>query len=95
MIDQHRAAFREEARELLTELEESLLLLEETPRDEELIQRVFRAMHTIKGSGSMFGFDAIASFTHEIESVFDSVRQGRMEVTRSWSRSRSRRAIGS
>jgi len=77
-----RAVFREEAAELLSELEASLLELEESPGDEELISRVFRAMHTIKGSGAMFGFDDIAAFTHEVETIFDMVRQGRMKVTR-------------
>lgn len=81
MIDIHRQAFKEEAQELLVELESSLLELEERPDDQDLIGRVFRAMHTIKGSGSMFGFDDIASFTHEVETIFDLVRNGRLEVT--------------
>jgi two-component system chemotaxis sensor kinase CheA len=80
--EQHIAAYREEATELLAELETSLLELEETPQDQDLINRVFRAMHTIKGSGAMFGFDDIARFTHEVETVFDQVRNGKMEVTR-------------
>ena len=82
MMEQHVAAYREEATELLAELETSLLELEETPEDKDLISRVFRAMHTIKGSGAMFGFDAIAAFTHEVETVFDLVRNGRMVVTK-------------
>jgi len=81
MIDVHRQAFKEEAYELLSELESSLLELEEMPDDIDLIGRVFRAMHTIKGSGSMFGFDDIASFTHEVETIFDMVRNGKIEVT--------------
>jgi two-component system chemotaxis sensor kinase CheA len=81
MIDAHREAFKEEAYELLSELETSLLELEERPDDNEIIGRVFRAMHTIKGSGSMFGFDDIASFTHKIETVYDKVREGIIPVT--------------
>ena len=81
MLDVHRQAFKEEAYELLSELESSLLELEERPDDSDLIGRVFRAMHTIKGSGSMFGFDDIARFTHEVETVFDMVRNGKVEVT--------------
>ncbi|CAH2031228.1 chemotaxis protein CheA [Trichlorobacter ammonificans] len=80
--EQHIAAYREEATELLAELENSLLELEEQPEDSDLINRVFRAMHTIKGSGAMFGFDDIARFTHEVETVFDQVRNGKMRVTR-------------
>ena len=81
MIDQHRQAFKEEAYELLAELETSLLELEERPDDVDVIGRVFRAMHTIKGSGSMFGFDDIAAFTHEVETIFDMVRNGKLQVT--------------
>ncbi len=81
-MDRHREAFREEAFELLAELETALLELEEMPDDAELIGRVFRAMHTIKGSGAMFGFDAISRFTHEVETVFDYVRNGKITVTK-------------
>ncbi len=76
IADQGRQAYILEATELLDELEQALLDLEETPDDQELINRVFRAMHTIKGSGAMFGFDEIALFTHEVETVMDQVRSG-------------------
>ncbi|MBF0612164.1 MAG: chemotaxis protein CheA [Magnetococcales bacterium] len=76
------SAYTEEAFELLSELEDSLLALEESPDDRDLIGRVFRAMHTIKGSGAMFGFDDVAAFTHEVETVFDMVRNGDMRVTK-------------
>lgn len=82
MMEEAIATYREEATELLAELETSLLDLEETPDDNDLINRVFRAMHTIKGSGAMFGFDEIAGFTHEVETVFDMVRNGKMTVTK-------------
>ena len=81
-MDKHREIFKEEAYELLAELETSLLELEEKPDDMEVVGRVFRAMHTIKGSGAMFGFDTIASFTHEVETVFDMVRNGKIPVTK-------------
>jgi len=82
MIEQHIVTYCEEANELLAELETSLLELEENPADEDLIGRVFRAMHTIKGSGAMFGFDEIATFTHEVETVFDQVRNGKLAVSK-------------
>jgi len=82
MNDMHKNTFMEEAHELLSDLEFCLLELEEKPGDAELIGRAFRAMHTIKGSGSMFGFDEIASFTHEVETVFDLVRSGDIPVTK-------------
>lgn len=80
--EQHRDTYREEAYELLAELETSLLELEDNPDDTELVGRIFRAMHTIKGSGSMFGFDDIALFTHEVETIFDMVRNGLLEVSK-------------
>ena len=73
--------YKEEAYERLTELENALLELEESPT-EELIGQIFRALHTIKGSGAMFGFDDIAAFTHEVETVFDLVRNGKVEVSK-------------
>ncbi|MEG3638400.1 chemotaxis protein CheA [Magnetococcus sp. PR-3] len=76
------SAFTEEAYELLSELEDSLLELEENPTDMDLIGRVFRAMHTIKGSGAMFGFDEVAEFTHDVETVFDKAREGAIPVTK-------------
>ncbi|WP_031485238.1 chemotaxis protein CheA [Maridesulfovibrio frigidus] len=80
--DMTTQVFKEEAFELLGELETSLLELEDVPDDMDLINRVFRALHTIKGSGSMFGFDAIAAFTHHVESVFDMVRNGAIPITK-------------
>jgi two-component system, chemotaxis family, sensor kinase CheA len=80
-MDRHQQAFLEEARDLLGDLEEALLSLEHEPQNPELVGRVFRAMHTIKGSSAMFGFEAIESFTHDIESAFDMVREGVIPVT--------------
>ncbi|PTN38422.1 chemotaxis protein CheA [Desulfonatronum sp. SC1] len=80
-MEQTRKAYLEEARELLGDLEDALLELESSPEDHELINRVFRSMHTIKGSGAMFGFDDIALFTHELETVFDLVRNDELRVS--------------
>ncbi len=79
--DLNRQMFREEAYDLLGELETTLLELEQSPQDLDVVNRVFRALHTIKGSGSMFGFDAVAAFTHEVETVFDMVRNEELGVT--------------
>jgi len=78
----NKGIFKEEAYELLAELETSLMELESRPEDQDLIGRVFRAMHTIKGSGSMFGFENIASFTHDVETAFDLVRTGKIPVSK-------------
>jgi two-component system chemotaxis sensor kinase CheA len=75
------AIFRQEAHELLVQLEEALLDLEQAPGDAELIATAFRALHTIKGSGSMFGFEAVAAFTHHVENAFERVRNGDLTVT--------------
>ncbi len=80
-MDIYRNTYKEEAYEYLDELEVCLLDLEETPGNTDAIERVFRALHTIKGSGGMFGFDNIVAFTHDLETVFDLVRRGEIPVT--------------
>ena len=77
-----RELFREEAYELIAELESAVLEIEKTPDDREQIARVFRALHTIKGSGAACGLDAMVRFTHEIETFFDLVRKGKITLTR-------------
>jgi two-component system chemotaxis sensor kinase CheA len=73
--------FRQEARELLEQLELGLLDLEHDPSNSDLINSTFRALHTIKGSGAMFGFTDVASFVHEFETAFDRVRKGLSPAT--------------
>lgn len=73
--------FRQEARELLEQLELGLLDLEQNPANDDLINSTFRALHTIKGSGAMFGFTAVAAFVHEFETAFDQVRKGHTPAT--------------
>ncbi|WP_027549418.1 chemotaxis protein CheA [Bradyrhizobium sp. WSM2254] len=73
--------FRQEASELFEVLEGALLDLGLRPDDRELVDSAFRALHTIKGSGAMFGFDKVASFTHEFETAFDRVRKGEIKPT--------------
>jgi two-component system chemotaxis sensor kinase CheA len=78
--DIFKQSFREEAREILVDLESALLELNDNRGDQELIGRVFRGLHTIKGSGAMFGFESMAAFTHNLETAFDEVRNGRLEI---------------
>ncbi len=73
--------FRQEACELLEGLEQALLDLEGDPGNKDLVNTAFRALHTIKGSGAMFGFDEVAAFAHEFESAFDRVRRGETAAT--------------
>jgi len=82
MIDHCRQAFLEEGDELLAELEIALLELEQSPGDSDLIDRIFRALHTIKGTSAMFGYLGVAAFSHEMETVFDLIRDGGISVSR-------------
>lgn len=75
------AAFRVEAGELLGEIEQALLDLSHNLGSRDLVDSVFRGLHTLKGSGAMFGFDALAAFTHHCETAFDRVRKGQAPAT--------------
>ncbi len=81
-LDKFKATFREEAFELLTQLEDKLLELETSPLEAELINAAFRAIHTVKGSAAMFGFDAVSAFAHEMETVLDLCRAGKLPITK-------------
>ncbi|MDH2435420.1 chemotaxis protein CheA [Pokkaliibacter sp. MBI-7] len=75
-LDSIIGTFLAESRELLQQMEDALLQIEQSPEDPELINAIFRAAHTIKGSSGLFGYDAIVAFTHVAESVLDRVRAG-------------------
>ena len=81
MTDDMAAIFREEVRDLLESLEKGLLDLKARPADMGLVNQVFRDLHTVKGSGAMFGFTELAAFIHEFETVFDRIRAGALAVT--------------
>lgn len=80
MTDDMSAIFREELRDLLESLERGLLDLKKRPSDIGLVNQVFRDLHTVKGSGAMFGFTELAAFIHEFETVFDRIRSGAVPV---------------
>ena len=75
------AVFRTEAAELLEAIEAGLLDLLGNLSDKEQIDAVFRSLHTLKGSGAMFGFEALAAFTHHCETAFDLVRKGEVPAS--------------
>jgi len=75
-LESIKEVFREEAYELLSQIDIPLIELEKSPDNSELVNTIFRTLHTIKGSGSMCGFDELARFTHDLESVFDCMRKG-------------------
>ena len=76
-----RGAFRAEAMDLLIELDSSLLALESEVDDKSLVHRVFRAIHTIKGSGATAGCAHLAKFAHSMEEAFNLAREGRLAIT--------------
>ncbi|QRM44267.1 chemotaxis protein CheA [Rhizobium sp. BG4] len=75
------AVFRTEAAECLEAIEAGLLDLTHQLDDKGLVDAVFRGLHTLKGSGAMFGFEALAAFTHHCETAFDRVRKGEVPAT--------------
>lgn len=74
----HVELFRQEALELLGDVQDCLLVIESDPHDMDSINRLFRAMHSIKGAGGMFGFDRITDFTHHVETTLDLVRDNKL-----------------
>lgn len=84
-MDNQREAFDQEVAELLGEVEEAILEVENSddPADEsEAVNRLFRAMHSIKGIAGMFGFDQVTEFTHHVETALDLVRNGKAPVSK-------------
>lgn len=78
-MEQALATFLDEARDLLDEMEGLLLTCEKGTADEDSVNALFRAAHTIKGSAGLFGLDDIVRFTHKVESVLDRLRAGELE----------------
>ena len=78
---QFQDAFFEEAAEHLAVVEEGLLALEQHPEDLDLLAKIFRSAHSIKGTSGMFGFNAVAQFTHKMETLLDLLRNGQKKVT--------------
>ena len=78
---EHAASYRQEALDLLGDIDVATLELEKDETNLDWVNRLFRAFHTIKGSGAMFGFDEVARFAHHVETTLDCVRSGRVRVT--------------
>jgi two-component system chemotaxis sensor kinase CheA len=81
VIEQLQAAFLPEAADLLADLGDALLALEQDPLNSDLVNRVFRAMHTLKGSGATAGFRRLANFVHHVEEVFNRIRNHELTTT--------------
>jgi len=81
-MDKFKNKFKEEATENINDLEDALLLIEKDTENKELVERIFRAMHSLKGGGAMFGFKLLSEFTHHLETLYDLVRVGTFRINR-------------
>ena len=79
-LDQALQTFIHEGRELLADMENALLIIEQAEEKTELVNAIFRAAHTIKGSAGLFSLDHLVAFTHVVESLLDRVRDGELEI---------------
>jgi two-component system chemotaxis sensor kinase CheA len=80
-VSQYLGLFLDEAEEQLQILDESIILLEHDKENMDLLNTIFRAAHTLKGSSASMGFDNIAHLTHAMESVLDRLRHRDIAVT--------------
>lgn len=74
--------FIDEANDLINQLEEKLLQLEGETKDLELVDNIFRIMHTLKGNSNMFGFQHLGEITHHLENIYDAIRAEKLIVDR-------------
>jgi two-component system, chemotaxis family, sensor kinase CheA len=74
-LAQFHSIFFAESAESLDAAEAALLRIEQNDQDPELLNQIFRAVHSIKGSGGSLGFDVIAGFSHKLEAVLDRLRK--------------------
>jgi two-component system chemotaxis sensor kinase CheA len=80
-MDNFKKKFVEEAQDLTGELENALLRLDPEHDDLPLIEHIFRIMHTLKGNSAMFGFSLIDQYTHQLETIYDLIRNGKKKLT--------------
>lgn len=79
-LDDIKATFFIECRELLEDMEAGLIEMSEGSGDAETVNAVFRAAHSIKGGAGAFAFNDLVSFAHRFETTLDEVRGGRLEA---------------
>ena len=73
--------FLVEAFELVEQIDHDLIELESNPEDLELLNRIFRVAHTVKGSSSFLNFDVLTKLTHHMEDVLNKARRGELKIT--------------
>lgn len=72
--------FKDEVRDYCERLETGLLLLDKDPENQGVLDEIFRIMHSMKGSGGMFGFGLLSEVTHDLESLYDIFRSKRSRI---------------
>lgn len=77
---QYLDLFIDETKEHLQSLNEHVLILEKEPENEDTINEIFRAAHTLKGMSGTMGFVRMQRLTHDLENVFSEIRNGNMKV---------------
>ena len=80
-MENFKKKFIEEASDNINELENALLEIENSPNDSALVERIFRALHSLKGGGAMFGFVSISTLTHDLENIYELIRQGKRGIS--------------
>ena len=73
--------FLAETTELLEKLDDDLVTLEKSPDDAELMNRIFRSIHTVKGASSFLGFDLLVKVTHKTEDVLNRLRKSELTLS--------------
>ncbi len=73
--------FLTETGELLEKLDDDLVAIEKSPDDSELMNSIFRSIHTVKGASSFLGFELLVRVTHKTEDVLNRLRKGELVVT--------------
>ena len=73
--------FLAEVTEILEQLDQDLVELEENPEDLELLNKIFRAAHTMKGTSSFMGFEKMTTVTHRMEDILNLLRKGEAKLT--------------
>ncbi len=79
-MDKFREKFVEEANDLINDLEKSLLELDGNQENPDIIEQIFRVMHSLKGGSSMFGFKKMDKFTHHLENIYDLIRNKKLGI---------------
>jgi len=75
--------YKEEAASIIERIQHSLLAVNLDAENQELVEEIYRGVHTLKGSSRMFGFEQIEKLTHELENKFDQIREGKIVLNKS------------